>query len=436
LSGYTASTSPVYGAISSFLSTDDPAPPSGYPKAYLNWVFLDDQFNYVSSASNSVAVASGTYPAGQLNSVAPGGPVVMPRNGYLYVWVSNETQGWDVFFDNLSVQYKQGPVLEENHYYPFGLTMAGISDKAIKSQYAQNRYRYNGKEMQNQEFASGTGLEEYDFGARFQDPQLGVWHNVDPHADNSRKWSPYNYAYDNPIRYIDPDGMDEQESLSDWNDKSQETVKNVSGTVGGINAMIQQKAEDAAAQAVQQGQALGNDDDGHEGQSSNGDGGVLKKAAVTATVVVLGGGGPIDIPADLIAGGIIVGAYAHYLYNQAQADDGAPDPNAPRPGKITDNPITIPPEYQIDRGLLNPPTKPGNAPTFKEDGTPVEIHHEGQSMSGPYKEMHREPHRGKGNDKVNHPNKGKPSEILRKLWDQQRRQYWRGEYFPPDVPIT
>ncbi len=53
----------------------------------------------------------------------------MGRNGYLYVWVSNETQGWDVFFDNFSLQYKQGPVLEENHYYPFGLSMAGYPIK-------------------------------------------------------------------------------------------------------------------------------------------------------------------------------------------------------------------------------------------------------------------------------------------------------------------
>ncbi len=125
-------------------------------------------------------------------------------------FVSNESN-YNVYFDNLTVIFQRGPILEDNAYYPFGLTMAGISDKAVKTNYAENKYRYNGKELQNQEFSDGTGLEEYDFGTRMQDPQLGVWHNLDPLADINRNSSPYKYCNDNPLRFIDPQGMDGQD---------------------------------------------------------------------------------------------------------------------------------------------------------------------------------------------------------------------------------
>ena len=201
----TASNSTVFTGLTSFMTTDDPNPGTSYPKAYLNWIFLDDQFNYVGSLSNAVAAASSTYPAGQLNTVAPGAPLNINRNGYLYIWVSNETQGWDVFFDNLSVSHRQGPVLEENHYYPFGLTMAGISDKAVKPNYGENKYRFNkGSELQNKEFADGSGLEMYETPLRELDPQLGRWWQVDPKPNVAE--SPYASMGNNPILHNDPLG--------------------------------------------------------------------------------------------------------------------------------------------------------------------------------------------------------------------------------------
>lgn len=84
--------------------------------------------------------------------------------------------------------------------------MAGISDKALKSLYAENNYRYNGKELQNKEFSDGSGLEEYDYGARMYDQQIGRWNKTDRKAELYFASSPYVYASNQPTNAIDPDG--------------------------------------------------------------------------------------------------------------------------------------------------------------------------------------------------------------------------------------
>ena len=190
-------------AANSFLS-NQPAPGSTKPKAYINWVLLDEQFKFVQSGSGAEQVGNdNTLTIHTKTNLAVG------RNGYLYVFVSNETPNIDVFFDNLQVTHIHGPILEESHYYPFGLTMAGISSKAANV--LENR-----KKFTSQELNSDLGLDWYEFRYRMHDPQTGRFTQIDPLADKFIYNSTYAYAENKPTLGIDLEGLELLPFNSAW----------------------------------------------------------------------------------------------------------------------------------------------------------------------------------------------------------------------------
>ncbi|HRP45416.1 MAG TPA: RHS repeat-associated core domain-containing protein [Ginsengibacter sp.] len=199
-SGQLTSSGVVPNSVISYLSTQ-PAPGSTKPKAYLNWVLLDEQFNFV-QAGSQIIPANETGTAQQIIKIGTDAAVAQ-KNGYVYIYVSNESNNL-VYFDNLQITHIRGPILEETHYYPFGLSMAGISSKALNNS-PENKYKYNkGSELQNNEFSDGRGLELYATNFRSLDPQLGRWWQTDPKPDYAQ--SLYSAMNNNPISFNDPLG--------------------------------------------------------------------------------------------------------------------------------------------------------------------------------------------------------------------------------------
>ena len=201
------------------------------PKAYLNFVLFDEQFNLVESGSGVKQVKA---EPDQLQQLAVD-KKVMNKSGYLYVYTSNESQQ-DVFFDNVMVGRAAGPILEETHYYPFGLTMAGISNKAIGP--LENKYKYNGKELQNREFSDGSGLEWTDYGWRMYDNQIGRFFTQDRFSGKYYDLSPYQYTSNNPIRYMDARG----DSIIDGDHIVKELKTHLTNSITGLNAMVKSGA--------------------------------------------------------------------------------------------------------------------------------------------------------------------------------------------------
>ncbi len=165
------------------------------PHAFVNYIFFDRDMNFetagfkqVTSASNgsSVKVTAADF--------------IADRDGYILVYLSNETTGaaLPVSWDDFKVYHGKTNIVQIDDYYPFGLTFNSSTRTASVPQ----NFKYNGFEKM-----SDLGLNLLDYQARYMDPAIGRFIQVDPAADLMRRVSTYAYAFNNPVRFIDPDGM-------------------------------------------------------------------------------------------------------------------------------------------------------------------------------------------------------------------------------------
>jgi RHS repeat-associated protein len=182
---------------------------SSRPKAYINYMYLDEDFNVYNSAAAQIPYSDGTTGA-QTITINPVGNTVQ-KHGYLYVYLTNES-AMDVFFDNLIINHERGPVLEEDHYYPFGLTMISLGTQALR----ESNSFLNRRKFTEQEFDNDLNLNWYHFRFRSYDPQIGRFLRPDPLASKYVYNSTFAYAENKVTIGIDLEGLELLPVNSSW----------------------------------------------------------------------------------------------------------------------------------------------------------------------------------------------------------------------------
>jgi RHS repeat-associated protein len=187
------------------------------PKAHLNYLFFDKNMQLVSASSGAVQVGAGVQGWNHLTTagtgsgsaqpipicascvLGTGNEVIAPGGGFLVVYIDNQSIGKDVWFDHFMIEHYTSEVVEEDHYYPFGLTLNIDQNTTV----TPNTKKYQGIELEKH-----FGLETFETPNRDLDPQLGRFNSIDPKADKYYSTTPYASMDNDPAINVDPMGDD------------------------------------------------------------------------------------------------------------------------------------------------------------------------------------------------------------------------------------
>lgn len=197
-----------------------PQPLGGEKYAYVNWQLYDSNNQPVGTEHREQILDYDPAKGWQTFSFSL--PVdlsgVANRQGYVKVQLMNEAS-LPVYFDDFKITQPQ-LLVQENHYDPWGLNLVGIEQAGAPD----SKFQYNGKEKQQE-----IGLGWTDYGARMYDAQIGRWHSSDPLSETMESLSPYNYVFNNPVRFTDPYGLSPEDGSisSTFVDPNGKVIKHV-----------------------------------------------------------------------------------------------------------------------------------------------------------------------------------------------------------------
>ena len=314
------------------------------PVAYLKYIFYDQKYNplkdLIVPVTSAALAANGGWEELSFDIVAS-------EDGYVQVLVANESDK-AVWFDDLQIKHSPALIVQENHYDPWGLNLAGIEKQGSPD----HKFQYNGgKTERNKDLGlhwDETPLRSYDY-------QLGRFHQIDPRPDDADQESltPYQFSLNNPVRYNDPNG---------------DCPTCLTGAIGaGLGALVGGGIE-AASQLIEHGEvndwgAVGGA--AAQGFVTGGVAGLTGGASLVTTTLVSSG-------ANVVGGAISNTIQGKEITTQSVITDAAVGAAAGVGGKLLDKAVNaLKPNYvyraldktdDISKGLTARKPNAGNSP--------------------------------------------------------------------------
>ncbi len=180
------------------------------PAVYLNYILFDKDFKVADLGFDRIDESCGFDPLQEATVSFDKMELerIIDRVGYLYVYVSNESEGTRVWLDDLTITYSQSPIVQFEDYYPFGLSQS-------ETAFERGNDKYKGTVT-----TDGIGLKDLAF--RQYDAATGRFDAVDLLAELQLDQSTYQYAGNNPVSQVDVLGLDQDDHDKDKRKKRKE----------------------------------------------------------------------------------------------------------------------------------------------------------------------------------------------------------------------